>query len=329
LFFSMAADNGASLNTVDSILYPALEPFAQQRLPVGGGHALYVEQSGNPRGFPAIFLHGGPGSHTRPLHRRFFDPRFYRIVLFDQRGCGRSTPLGSTAENTTRHLVEDIEALRKCLGLEQAMLFGGSWGATLALAYATAHPERVAAMVLRGVFLGTRGEVDWYLGGLGRLVPQAWQALAEGEGGDLVARYHGLVNQHDAAAAQRWVAYEEAVMALDSGEPAAVRGDGDVEGVLARAQVQLHHLAHDCFLEPGALLSGLTGLGETPVLIVQGGRDRVCPPGAALELAERLPRAELRLIENGGHSALAPEMAQALRRATDDLRQHLQGTGAR
>lgn len=309
-------------------LYPPLEPFAEQQLRVQGGHVLHVEQCGNPEGFPALFLHGGPGSRARPLHRRFFDPRFYRIVLFDQRGCGRSRPLGRTEDNTTPHLVEDIEALRSHLGAERVMLFGGSWGATLALAYATAHPQRVAAMVLRGVFLGSRGEVDWYLGGLGELLPQAWQGLAQGEGEDLLARYHALISRGDEAAARRWVAYEEAVMALDSGS-ADVGDVEDPEAILARARVQLHYLAHDCFLEPGELLSGLERIGDTPALIVQGSRDRVCPPGAALEVAKRLPGAELRLVERGGHSAAAPEMAQALRRATDELRARLRGLGTR
>jgi len=301
------------LNTAESTLYPALEPFARQQLPVGGGHAIHFEQCGNPGGFPAIFLHGGPGSHTQPLHRRFFDPQFYRIVLSDQRGCGRSVPLGCTEENTTRHLVEDIEALRDRLGLERVMLFGGSWGATLALAYAAAHPQRVAAMVLRGVFLGTRGEVDRYLSGLG-------------EGGDVLARYHALVNQPDEAgaraAAGRWVSYEEAVMRVDSGESAAGAAQ-DPDAILARARVQLHYLVHDCFLEPVEFVSSLTRLGETQVLIVQGKRDQVCPPRAAVELAGRLPRAELRLIERGGHSAAEPAMAQALRGAADDLRRLL------
>ena len=305
-------------------LYPPLEPFAEQQLPVGGGHVLHVEQCGNPEGFPAIFLHGGPGSRTRALHRRFFDPGFYRIVLFDQRGCGRSTPLGRREDNTTRDLVDDIEALRSRLGVERLMLFGGSWGATLALAYATAHPQRVAAMVLRGVFLASRGEVDWYLGGLGGLVPQAWQALAQGDDDDLLGRYHALVSQGDEAAARRWVAYEEAVMRFDSGESSS-ETSSSAESVIARAGVQLHYLAHDCFLEPGELLSGLPRIGDTPVLIVQGERDRVCPPGAAREVARRVPGAELRLVERGGHSAAAPEMAQALRRATDELRGPLRG----
>jgi proline iminopeptidase len=293
-------------------LYPPLEPFAAQHLPVSGGHALYVEQSGNPHGFPALFLHGGPGSHTRPLHRRFFDPGSYRIVLVDQRGCGRSTPSGSTAHNTTRDLVEDIEALRCHLGLERMLLFGGSWGAALALAYAAAHPRRVAAMVLRGVFLGTRAEVDAYLG----LLDAAPQ----------VKRYHALVNQPDERAAQaaalRWCAYEEAVMNLEVGER-AVDAAPDPAATLARARVQLHYLAHDCFLAPGELAAGLPRLAALPVLIVQGARDVVCPPRVAQELAAALPRAELRLVERGGHSAAAPEMARALRRATDDLRGRL------
>jgi len=318
----------AGLDTAEPALYPPLEPFAEQQLRVKGGHVLHVEQCGNPSGFPAIFLHGGPGSQTRALHRRFFDPRFYRIVLFDQRGCGRSVPLGRTEDNTTGHLVEDIEALVSRLGLGRAMLFGGSWGAALALAYAAARPQRVAAMVLRGVFLGTRGEVDWYLGGLRELAPQAWEALAQGQGDGLLARYHALVSDGDKAAAQRWVAYEQAIMALDSGAP-GTREVEDPDAVLARARVQLHYLAHECFLQPGELVSGLARLAETPVLIVQGKRDLVCPPRAALELAEGLPHAELRLIERGGHSAAAPEMAQALRRATDDLRARLRGLGTR
>jgi proline iminopeptidase len=314
----------ATLSIAEPGLYPPLEPYAEEALPVGGGHALHVEQSGNPAGFPVLFLHGGPGSRTRPLHRRFFDPQFYRIVLFDQRGCGRSTPPARTEENTTPDLVADMERVREHLGLERMMLFGGSWGAALALAYAIAYPQRVAGMVLRGVFLGSRNEIDWYLGGLSKLAPQAWQALSQDQGGDVLARYHRLVGQGDHAAARRWVAYEDAVMALDSASPQA--GDAehpDAEAVLQRAKVQLHYLVHDCFLEPGALLSGAAGLAGRPVAIVQGSRDLVCPPQAAQALAQRLPGAELRLVRDGGHSAAAPQMAQALRRATDELRGRL------
>jgi proline iminopeptidase len=228
------------------------------------------------------------------------------------------------------------------------MLFGGSWGSTLALAYGVAHPERVTGMVLRGVFLASRAEVDWYLDALRNFVPEAWEALAQGEGvsptgrpeGEprallqregspmsLLARYHGLVSEQDdrraLAAAQRWVAYEEAIMGLDAGTKAAGPAGGAAD-VLARARIQLHYLVHDCFLEPGELASGLGRLAGVPALIVQGRLDLVCPPRAAHELARLLPRAELRLVERGGHSATEPEIARALRRATDDMRARLQ-----
>ncbi len=311
----------------DEPLYPELEPFAVQQLSVGSGHTLHIEESGDPRGFPAVFLHGGPGSRTRAVHRRFFDPQFYRIVLFDQRGCGQSTPLGRTADNTTRHLVADIEAIRNHLGFDRVMLFGGSWGSTLALAYAVAHPDRVPAMVLRGIFFASRAEVDWYLDALRNFVPEAWEALAQGEGGSLPARYHELVSGQDderaLAAARRWVAYEEAIMGLDAGHK-AVGPVGGAADVLARARVQLHYLVNDCFLEPDELASGFGRLAAVPALIVQGRLDLVCPPRAAYELARRLPRAELRLVERGGHSATEPEIARALRRATDDMRARLQ-----
>ena len=319
-------DGGDRPGGAPDVLYPALEPFAGGRLQVGTRHSIHFEQCGNPRGVPALFLHGGPGSHTRPIHRRFFDPQCYRIVLFDQRGCGQSSPPGCTEENTTRHLVDDMEALRRHLGLDRALLFGGSWGCTLALAYAAAHPERVAAMVLRGVFLATRAEIDWYLDGLRNFVPQAWEALAQGEGGSLLARYHALVNREGdgeaLAAAQRWVGYEEAVMSLGVAGQAAGTTDAPA-AVLARARVQLHYLVHDCFLRPGELISGLERLVDVPALIVQGRLDMVCPPRAAFELARRLPRAELRLVDRGGHSASSRDMAEALRRATDDLRERL------
>ena len=304
-------------------LYPELMPFAVQQLPVGGGHVIHLEESGSPHGFPVLFLHGGPGSHTRPGHRRFFDPRFYHIVLFDQRGCGQSTPAGATVENTTSHLVADIEALRRHLGLERMMLFGGSWGSTLALAYAIAHPDRVAGMVLRGVFLASRGEIDWYLYALRNFVPETWAALAQGQGDGLLERYHGWVSRgedpHAAAAAQRWLAYEEALMSLGAADTPTPAVATSIEA-LGRARIQLHYLVHDCFLEPGELASGLAPLAEVPTLIIQGRLDLVCPPRAAYELARLLPRAELRIVERGGHSASAPQMAEALRRATDDMR---------
>ena len=211
-------------------LYPEIEPFETGRLAVDGLHSLYWEQSGNPDGAPVVFLHGGPGAGATPAHRRFFDPRHYRIVIFDQRGAGRSTPLGEVARNTTDHLVADIEALRRWLGVESWLVFGGSWGSSLALAYAETHPERCRGLILRGVFLCRRQEVDWFMTGMRSIFPEAWRAFAEhlppAERGDLLASYHRRLIDPDPAvhlpAARAWSRYEGACSTLrPSGETAA------------------------------------------------------------------------------------------------------------
>ena len=306
-------------------LYPVVEPFRTDFLDAGSGHRVYVEESGNPAGFPVLFVHGGPGSRARPAHRRFFDPRFYRIVLFDQRGCGRSTPPGGTLDNTTAHLIVDIEQLRRRLGVDGWLLFGGSWGSTLSLAYAIAHPDRVAGMVLRGVFLASHAEVQWYLSGLRRFLPEAWDEFAGDAGASIVRHFRSLVDHADAevalAAARRWCDYEARVMAL--GEAA---GDGDTapaEELLARAKVQLHFLTHDCFLRPNELLDNLWRIGAKPVIVVQGRLDMVCPPCTAVEVARRLPGAEMRLVADGGHSPLQPAIAAELCAATARMRDRL------
>ncbi len=317
----------ADLRTTEpDFLYPPIEPFERSRLPVDALHSLYFEQSGNSAGFPVLFLHGGPGSHTRPPHRRYFDPAFYRIVLFDQRGCGQSTPAGAIEANTTWHLVEDIEALRKHLRVERWLLFGGSWGSALALAYAQTHPGRVAGLIMRGVFLGTQAELEWYLEGLGRFVPEARHRLLAHVGGDPIARYHALVTGTDpgaaVTAARAWVAYEEAAMSLGSGNQPQANGEGD-QAALARARVQLHYLLNHCFLAEGALLDGCWRVAKVPTIIVQGRLDMVCPPHTAFALARRLAGAEIRIVEGGGHSATQPALAQALRAAADDIRHRL------
>lgn len=326
------AAGAEDLRTTEAeLLYPPIEPFERSRLLVDAPHSLYFEQSGNAVGFPVLFLHGGPGSHTRPQHRRYFDPAFYRIVLFDQRGCGQSTPAGAIEANTTPHLVEDIEALRKHLGVERWLLFGGSWGSALALAYAQKHPERVAGMILRGVFLGSQCELEWYLEGLGRFVPEARHRLLAQIGGDPIARYHALVTGADpgaaVAAARAWVAYEEAAMSLGSGNQSQADREGD-EAALVRARVQLHYLVNHCFLAEGALLDDCWRLARVPTIIVQGRLDMVCPPHTAFALARRLAGAEMRVVEGGGHSATHPMLAQALRSAADEFRERLDaGTG--
>ena len=315
-------------------LYPLVQPFHSESLPVSPVHSLYVEQSGNPEGFPVLFLHGGPGSQTRPEHRRYFDPDFYRAVLFDQRGCGRSTPAGCTEENTTWHLVEDIETIRRNLGISRWLLFGGSWGSTLALAYATTYPQRVAGMVLRGVFLASHGELDWYLNGLRAFIPEAWEMLADGSGTDMIRRYHRDVNHDDrqfaANAALRWVGYEQSVMAIGGTTQPAQSGKGgaprptsaqiDGSAVLASARVQLHYLAADCFLRAGELMERARSV-VAPAIIVQGRCDMVCPPVTAFELSKRLPAARLSIVEQAGHAASGTRLAAALRRAADDMRE--------
>lgn len=303
-------------------LYPAIEPFATDMLPVDGGHQIYFEQSGRSDGFPALFLHGGPGSQSRPQHRRYFDPAFYRIVLFDQRGCGRSTPMGETADNTTAHLVADIESLRRELGIERWLLFGGSWGSALALAYATTYPGRIAGLVLRGVFLASRAELDWYLDGLRTFIPEQVGRLRNGECGDLLQRYHAEINHPDRrtalAAAQRWMAYEEQVMSIGSPASAGATG-GDDAAAIARTRVQMHYLAAACFLRDRELLDNAWRV-VAHTIIVQGRLDMVCPPLTAHELSRSLPSCELRMIEQGGHSGSQPVIADALRRAADDMR---------
>lgn len=307
----------------DSGLYPPIEPFSEQLLPVSRSHQIYLEQSGNPKGIPALFLHGGPGSQTRAEHRRYFDPGFYRAVLFDQRGCGRSVPSGSTEENTTWHLVADMEAIRRELGLSKWVLFGGSWGSTLALAYAITYPQYVAGMILRGVFLASRAELDWYVNGLRRFIPAAWERFENGLGGDIVQCYQRDLTQADPtyalAAARRWVDYEQHVMAI--GEPSVVSGSAvDEQALLARARIQLHYLAADCFFREDQLLRAASAVAA-PTIIVQGRMDMVCPPVTAHELNARLPNSRLRIIEQAGHAALAPRMAGELRRAADEMRE--------
>jgi proline iminopeptidase len=303
-------------------LYPPIEPAQTGWLEAGGGHRLYFEVCGNQQGAPVLFLHGGPGSSTNPGQRRFFDPSFYRIVLFDQRGCGRSTPSGETRANTTADLLEDIERLRRHLEVERWLLFGGSWGSTLALAYAQAHPERVRGLVLRGVFLATDGEVAWYLEGLRQFLPEAWEALARGvpqaSCAGLIEHYHAAAAGADMAAAQRWNAYENATMAV--GEAGSSSAAAPSTELLARVRVQLHYLAARCFLEPGQLMRDLPRIAQLPAVVVQGRRDLVCPPVTAYTLAQAWPAARLWMVEEAGHSAMHPALRAALVRATEDFK---------
>jgi proline iminopeptidase len=303
-------------------LFPPLEPFDQGWLDVGAGHRLYYEQCGVPTGVPVVFLHGGPGSSINTNHRRFFDPAFYRIVLFDQRGCGRSIPRGATTANTTADLVDDLERLRAHLHIERWLLFGGSWGSTLALAYGQCYAGRVAAMVLRGVFLASSAELDWFLIGLRRFVPEAWSALTAGaptaSASALLGWYAQRVEVDDVSAARRWSDYESAVMAV--GEAPGGGAAPDEAAMLARVRVQLHYLTHDCFLASDQLVSRMPAIAAVPAIIIQGRRDLPCPPLAAHRVHAAWPGSQLRMIEEGGHSAMHPAMSAALVRATEDLK---------
>lgn len=299
---------------MDNHLFPDIEPYHHALLPVGEEHTLYYEECGNPRGAPILFLHGGPGSGCNSRQRRFFDPHSQRVILFDQRGCGRSTPPGATQANTTEHLVADIEALRRRLGVGRWLVFGGSWGATLALAYAESHAEAVSGMILRGIFLGSRAEIDAYLYALRGELPRAWASFAAAvEGDDLLSAYHRAIHGDDPEAAlraaQAWSNWEHAVMSLgEAPSPNLTTG----ELALARARVQTHYLIQDCFLAPGQLLAAVPRLRSIPCRIVQGRRDRVCPPAAAIALAAQWPQCDLEIVEDGGHSAFAPAMCKRL-----------------
>jgi len=299
---------------VGEAFYPPIEPYRRGSLDVGGGHRIYFEESGNPHGFPVIFVHGGPGSQSRPAHRRFFDPDLYRVILFDQRGCGQSTPIGLLSDNTTSHLIADMDMLRRHLNVERWLLFGGSWGSTLSIAYALAHVDRVAGMILRGVFLGTRAEVDWFLSGVRNFVPEAWAEFSRNAAGPLVEHYRRLTDDpgHEVAlaAARCWCDYEARV--IEPANASASGGAGPAQEILARVRVQLHFLAHDFFLRPNELLDNLWRIRNQPVIIVQGRMDMVCPPSTALAVAQAIENCELRMVASGGHSALQPEIAAQL-----------------
>lgn len=290
-------------------LLPRTAPFRTHQLAVGGGHSLYVEECGRADGMPLVFLHGGPGSGCSPEHRRFFDPSRFRAVLFDQRGSGRSEPLGRLQDNTTAHLVADIERIRAALGIERWIVFGGSWGSLLALAYAIRHPAPVAGLVLRGIFLGSDDELRRFVNGADGAAPIAWQAFAKGippqERGDLLRAYTARLLVRDAGAARRWLDYERALM----GE--APLADAPDARRLAKTAIQAHYLDNGCFTDPDTLLAGCADLRHIPVCIVQGRRDAVCPPAAARRVHRVLPQAEWVDVEDGGHNALAPDMAAA------------------
>ncbi len=288
---------------------------------------MYWEQSGNPDGIPALFLHGGPGAGATPVHRRFFDPDAYRVVIFDQRGAGRSEPQGCLENNTTDDLVADIERLRIHLGIDKWLIFGGSWGSTLALAYGQAHPERCLGFVLRGIFLGTARELDWFLYGMRTVYPENWRRLiaplTEDEKSDILIAYHRrLLDPDDAIrlpAARAWSAYEGACSTLMP-SPETVAAFSSDRLASALASIEAHYFVNDLFLEEGALLRNIDRIRDIPGIIIQGRFDMVCPIVTADALHRAWPEAEYFIVPDAGHSAMEPGIRAALVRATEQFK---------
>ncbi len=317
-------------------LYPEIEAFHKDSLKVSDLHTIYYEECGNPEGVPVVFLHGGPGSGCNPTQRRFFDPQHYRVILLDQRGCGRSTPQGEVRENTTDDLVADIEALRNYLGIARWHVFGGSWGSTLALAYAVKYVDRLISLVLRGIFLSRASELSWFLGGVQGFYPEVWHNLIsylpENERDDVLSAYSKRIFSADAQvnvpAAIQWNAFESSIMRLKPSEASANSAPKTAEELqkeqpteVARARVQIHYIQHQCFIDGDAILKSATMLNKIPTVIVQGRYDMVCPPQTAWDLSRAMPDAEFVMVADAGHSAMELGITSALVAATEKFKE--------
>ena len=310
-------------------LFPEIEPNKIYELECGDIHNVYVEESGNPNGQPIIFLHGGPGGGCGEKQRRFFDPKYYRIILFDQRGCGKSTPLGETKENTTENLVSDMETIRKHLNIKKWILFGGSWGSSLALAYGVKYPEYLIGLILRGVFLSREKELDWFLKEVDQFFPEQHELLLNHKDSinrdNLVKEYTNLVfgSNFDIAkkAAVAWNKFEGSILKLLPRSDSNNNNDEiNYEFELARAKVQLHYINNLCFIDGNDILNKVKVLKNIPVEIVQGRYDMVCPPKTAYDLKQSLPHSELVIIVDAGHSASEDGTLSALINATEKFK---------
>ena len=305
-------------------LYPSIEPYETGQLPLNGIHKMYWEQSGHPGGVPVMFLHGGPGAGATAVHRRFFDPSRYRIVIYDQRGAGRSSPRGELTDNTTADLIADIEALREHLGIKQFLLFGGSWGSTLALAYAEAHPDRCLGLVIRGIFLGRPSEVDWFLYGVRTVFPEAWRdlvsVLPEDERGDILASFYRRLLDKDPQvhlpAARAWSRYEGACSTLHP-SPETIAAFGEESMAYALARIETHYFTNGNFMSDNALLDNLGAITHLPCTIIQGRYDMICPIATADELHRAWPGSEMIIVPDAGHSAMDFGVREALVMTTE------------
>lgn len=308
-------------------LYPDIEPYARHRLAVEPPHELYLEESGNPDGIPVIVIHGGPGGGCEDWYRRFFDAERFRIILLDQRGAGRSTPLAELEGNTTQALVQDLERVREFLGIDRWMLFGGSWGSTLSLAYAQAHPEQVLGLVLRGIFLCRPDDIQWfYQHGAGRVFPDYWRdyvaPIPEDERADMVSAYYRRLTSDNELeqiqAAKAWSVWEGRCATLHP-NPRVVEHFAHPHTAIALARIECHYFMNNAFLAPGQLLANAHRLADIPGVIVHGRYDMVCPLDNAFALSEAWPQAELRVIRDAGHSASEPPIVDALIRAVETV----------
>ncbi len=308
-------------------LYPEIEPYARHHLAVDDTHELYLEESGNPDGMPVLVVHGGPGGGCEDYHRRFFDAERFRIILMDQRGAGRSTPLAELESNTTAHLVDDMEKVRHFLGIDRWMLFGGSWGSTLSLVYAETYPENVLGLVLRGIFLCRPRDIHWfYQDGASRIFPDYWQdflePIPEGERDNLVAAYYRRLTSDNELeqiqAAKAWSIWEGRCATLHP-NPKVVEHFGHPHVAIALARIECHYFMNQSFLEPDQILRNADRLADIPGIIVHGRYDMVCPLENALALSAEWPRASLRIIRDAGHSASEPAIVDALMHGVDEV----------
>ncbi|MEO1537500.1 MAG: prolyl aminopeptidase [Pseudomonadota bacterium] len=320
-------DQASEKKSASHYLYAPIDPFDQRILDVGEGHRIYVEQCGNPDGIPVVVLHGGPGGGCSPTMRRYFDPNAYRIILFDQRGCGRSRPHASVEHNTTWHLVRDIELIRTNFGIERWLVFGGSWGATLGLIYAISHPDRVTHLVLRSVFLMTRAELAWfYGGGAGQFWPELWRnfvsLIPEDEQDDLIAAYSKRLFTGDRASetryARAWANWENSLASIRNDGPV---GESPAEFARAFARLENHYFSNLGFLgEDSWIENNLDKLAHIPGVVVQGRYDMICPPAGAHRLTQAWKAAKLRVVPRAGHALSEPGISAELVRATDTIK---------
>lgn len=309
------------------ILYPEINPYAQHSLQVDRIHTLHIEECGNPRGIPVLFIHGGPGGGYQPIHRQFFNPDTYRIILFDQRGCGKSRPHAGLTNNTTAHLIEDIEKIRRHLDIDDWLLFGGSWGSTLALLYAQAYPERVSGMILRGVFLCRAQDIAWfYQAGASRIYPDYWQdflaPIAEDKKENLVAAYYQLLTSDNEIermrAAEAWSIWEGRTSNIVTNNN-TVAHFAEPFHALAMARIECHYFYHHAFIEENQIIQQMPSVANIPISIIQGRHDMVCPFEQAYQLHQAHANSKLIICEASGHSAMEDEIMAALVQETEQF----------